>query len=173
MRYLASFFSMAATTTFTHTSTCRGNPHSLLCRRFSANRLSIVDRLTALLVTGQGLQIFVLQHYGYRIHLEWRSSSSNRVSSRFMERRFLMSGEAETFCTELCSYGLEGLCTCVYAGYYMSTHVRAPRCLRKPLMQSQEYLLKPKWWLKAMQDTSDGTHCGCRISFYILEWRNT
>jgi hypothetical protein len=37
-----------------------------------------------------------------------------------------MSGEAHTFCTELCSYGLEGLCTCVYEGYYMFTLVRAP-----------------------------------------------
>jgi len=68
-----------------------------------------------------------------------------------------MSGEAETFCTELCSRGLEGLCTCVYEEYYMSTHVRAPRCLRAPLIQSQKYLLEPKWWLKALQDTSVGT----------------
>ena len=107
---------MAATTTFTHTSTGRGNPRSLLCRRVSANHLSIVDRLIARSVTGQGPQIPVHQHYGYRLHLEWRGSSS-RVSSRFMERRFLMACEAETFCTELCSYGLEGLCTCVYDGY--------------------------------------------------------
>jgi len=145
---------MAATTAFTHTNTGRGNPHSLLCRRVSANRLSIGDRLTARSVAGQGLQILVHQHYGYRLHLEWRGNDS-RISSRFMERRFLMSGEAKTFCTKLCSYGLEGLCTFVYEGYYMSTHVRAPRFLRKPLMQFQEYLLKPKWWLKVMQGTSD------------------
>jgi hypothetical protein len=169
IRYLASFFSMAATTTFKHVSTCQGNPHSLLCRRVSANRLSILDRLTARSVTGQGLQILVHQHYAYRLHLEWRGRGS-RVSSRFMERRFLMSRETETFCTELCSYGLEGLCTCVYEGYYMSKLVRARRCLRKPLMLSQEYLLKPTWWLKAKQDTSDGTHCGCCIlSSYRLE----
>jgi len=145
MRYLASFFSMASTTTFTHTSTGRGNPHSLPCRRISANRLFIVDRLAARSVTGQGLQILVHQHYGYRLHLEWGGSSSgSMVSSRFMESRFLMSGEAETFCTELCSYGLEGLCTCVYEEYYISTHVRAPRCRRKPLIQSHKYLLQPK-----------------------------
>jgi hypothetical protein len=165
---------VATTTTFTHTCTGRGNHHSLLCRRVSANRLSIVDKLTARSVTGQGLQILVHQHYGYRLHLEWRGSSSSRVSSRFMERRFLMTCEAKTFCTELCSYGLEGLCACVYEGYYMAAHVRAPRCLREPLMQSQKYLLKLKWWLKALQDTSDGTHCGCRISYsYMLEWRST
>jgi len=51
-----------------------------------------------------------------------------------------MSGEAETFCTELCSRGLEGLCTCVYEEYNMSPHERAPRCLREPLIQSQKYL---------------------------------
>jgi len=160
---------------YLHTHEYRsGNPYSLPCCRVSANRLSIEDRLTARSVTGQGLQILIHQHYGYRLHLDWRGSSSSRVPSRFMERRFLMSGAAETFCTELCCYGLEGLCTCVYEGCYMFTHVRAPRCLRKPLMQSQEYLLQPKWWLKAMQDTSDGTHCGCRISSsYMLEWRNT
>jgi hypothetical protein len=141
MRYLASFFGM---TTTTHTCTGRGNHHSLPCRRVSANHLSIVDRLTARSVTGQGLQILVHQHYGYRLHLEWKGSNS-RVSSGFMERRFLMSSDAETFCKELCSCGLEGLCTCVYEGYYMSTHVRAPRCLQEPLMQSQKYLLKPKW----------------------------
>jgi hypothetical protein len=149
MRYLASLFQRGSHH-YTHTSTGRGNPHSFLCRRVSANRLSIMDRLTARSVTGQGLQILVHQHYGYRLLLEWRGSCS-RVSSRFMERRFLMACEAERFYTELCSYGLEGLCTCVYEGYYMSTHVRAPRCLRKPLMQSQKYLLKPTWWLKALQ----------------------
>jgi len=135
----------AIATTFTHASTGRGNPSSLLCRRVSANRLSIVDRLTASSVTGQGLQIRVHQYYGYRLHVEWSGSSSSKVPSRFMERRFLMSGEAETFCTELCSRGL-GLCTYVYEGYYMSTHVRAPRYLREPLIQSQKYLLEMKWW---------------------------
>jgi hypothetical protein len=60
-----------------------------------------------------------------------------------MERRFLTACDAKTFCRELCSYGLEGLCTCVYKEYYTSTHVRAPRYLREPLIQSQKYLLQP------------------------------
>jgi len=160
------------TTTFTHTSAGRGNTHSLLCRRFSTNRLSIVDIFTARSVTGHGLQILVHQHYGYRLHLEWKGGTN--VSLRFMQRRFLTSGEAHTFCTKLFIYGLEELCTCVYEGYYMFMHVRAPRCLREPLMRSQKFLLKPKWWLKALQETSDGTHCWCHISSsYMLEWRDT
>jgi len=166
------YFSMATTTTFTHTRVQVGESHSLLCRRVSTNRLSIVDRLTTRLVTEHGLQILVHQHYVYLLHLEWKGGSS-RVSSKFMERRFLMSGEAHSFCTELCSHGLEGLCTCVSEGYYLFTHVRAPRCLREPLMQSQKYLLKQKLWLKALQDTSNVTRSGCRISSsYMLEWRD-
>ena len=85
-------------------------------------------------------------------------------SRRGLWREFLMACEAERFCTVLCSYGLEGLCTCVYEGYYMSTHVRA-RCLRKPLMQSQQYLLKPTRWLNALQDTSNGTHW---VSYFLF-----
>jgi len=138
----------------------------------SFDKSSLHSRLTARSVTGHGLQILVHQHYGYRLHLEWKGGTS--VSLRFMERRFLTSGEAHTFCTKLFSYGLEGLWTCVYEGYYMFTHVRTPRCLRHPLMQSQKYLLKPMWLLKALQETPDGTHCGCRISSsYMLEWRDT
>jgi hypothetical protein len=148
MRYLASFFSMTTITTFTHT--CTGREIIIHYRvAVSANRLSIVDRLTARSVTGQGVQILVHQHYGYRLHLAWKGSRS-RVSSRFVERRFLTAYDPETFCTELCRYGLEGLCVCVYKEYYMSIHVRA-RLLREPLIQSQKYLLKPKWWLKALQ----------------------
>ena len=131
---------MSATATTTHASTGRGNPSSLPCRGISANRLSIVDRLATRSVTGRGVQIFVHLHCGYRLHHEWSGGSGSRDSSRFMERRFYMSGEAETFCTELCSRGLEGLCTCVYEEYNMSPHERAPRCLREPLIQSQKYL---------------------------------
>ena len=89
---------------------------SLISVPQSFGKSSFHSGQTARSVTGQGLQILVHQHYGYRVHLEWRGSSS-RVSLRCMERRFLMACEAETFCTELCSYGLEGLCTCVYDGY--------------------------------------------------------
>jgi len=165
--------SMSATATTTHASIGRGNPSSLPCRRVSTDRLSIVDRLAARSVTGRSLQILVHQHYGYRLHLEWRRCSGSRDSSRFMERRFYMQGEAETFFTELCSRGLEGLCTCVYEGYNMSPHERAPTCLRAPLIQSKKYLSEPKWWLKALQDMSIKTHCGCNIpssSSDPLEW---
>ena len=102
----------------THASICRGNPSSLPCRRVSARRLSIVDRLAARSLTGRGLHILVHQHYGYRLHLEWSGSGScSRDSSRFLERRFNMFGEAESFYTELCNQGLEGLCTSAYEGY--------------------------------------------------------
>ena len=135
---------------------------SLISVPQSFGKSSFHSGQTARSVTGQGLQILVHQHYGYRVHLEWRGSSS-RVSLRCMERRFLMACEAERFCTELCSYGL-GLCSCVYEGYYMSTHVRA-RCLRKPLMQSQQYLLKPTWWLKALQHVKRNSLC---VSYFLF-----
>jgi len=159
--------------TFAHTSTGRGNPHALLGRRVSTNRLSIVDRLASRSVAGHGLRIYVHQHYGYRLHFECRGNNTDTVSSRFMERRFAMAGEAQTFCTELCNYGL-GLCTGVYEGFNMLLHVRAPRCLREPIMQSQKYLSYPKWWLKAMQEHCNENRCQCRriYSSYTLEWRN-
>jgi len=45
-----------------------------------------------------------------------------------------MFGEAQSFCTELCDLGLEGLGTCVYEGYNISPHERAPTCRRAPLL---------------------------------------
>jgi len=173
----SSFFSSSMSDT-TRASIGRGNPSSLPCRRVSARRLSIVDRLAARSLTGRGLHILVHQHYGYRLHLEWSGSGScSRDSSRFLERRFNMFGEAESFCTELCNQGLEGLCTCVYEEYNFSPHERAPTCRRAPLIRSQKYLSQPKWWLKTAQDMRDlsvTTRCGCHItssSSDPLDWR--
>ena len=95
-----------------------GNPHSQLIQRVSSQRPSIVDRLAARSITAQSLQIRVHQHFGYRIHFEWNGGSSGNVSSRFMERRFMMHSDTQTFCIELCKKGL-GLCSCVYGNYHM------------------------------------------------------
>jgi len=163
---------MTTTTTSTHSSTCSEFPHTLLRRRVSANRLinpyrqgdsqangmgnphskliqrvsaqhsSIVDRLAAHSITSQSLQILVHQHFGYRKHFEWNGGSSGNVSSRFMERRFLMYSDAQTFCIELCKKGLEGLSSCVYGHYHTFIPARAPRCLREPFYPSQKYLKK-------------------------------
>jgi len=68
-------------TTTTRANTGHGNPSSLPCRRISANRLSIVDRLAARSVTGRGLQILAHQHFGYRLHLEWSGNGSRNRDS--------------------------------------------------------------------------------------------
>jgi len=152
-------------TTTTRANTGHGNPSSLSCRRVSANRFSIVDRLAALSVSGLGLQILVHQHFGYRLHLEWSGNGSrHRDSSRFMERGFYLFSEAESFCTELCDQGLDGLCTCVYEGHNINRHERAPTCRRAPFYPSQKYLLLPKWQLNYMEDAAVETLCGCDIT---------
>jgi len=107
-----------------------GNPHSKLIHRVSSQRPSIVDRLAARSVTALSLQILVHQHFGYRVHLEWNGGNSSRVSSRFMERRFFMHYDAQTFCIELRRKGLEGLCSCMYGIY----HTFIPK---KPLAVSE------------------------------------
>ena len=152
-------------TTTTRANTGHGNPSSLSCRRVSANRFSIVDRLAALSVSGLGLQILVHQHFGYRLHLEWSGNGSrHRDSSRFMERGFYLFSEAESFCTELCDQGLDGLCTCVYEGHNINRHERAPTCRRAPFYPSQKYLLLPKWPLNHMEDAAVETLCDCDIT---------
>jgi hypothetical protein len=62
-----------------------GRHHSLLARKISAHRPSIVDRLAARSVTGQSLDIHVHQHVGYRVHFEWDKGS------KAMERHFHMN----------------------------------------------------------------------------------
>ena len=152
-------------TTTTRANTGHGNPSSLPCRRISADLLSIVDRLAARSVTGQGLQILPHQYVGYRLHLEWSGNGSrNRDSSRFMERRFYFFTEAESFCTELCDHGIDGLCTCIYDGRNINPQERAPTCRRAPLYNSQKYLLLPKWQLSHMEDVAVETLCGCDIT---------
>ena len=193
-----------STTTSKHSSTCRGYPHPLLCRRVSANRLintyhqgdsqgdlqtndmgkphsllirrvtthrpSIVDRLAARSITALSLQILVHQHFGYRIHLELNGGNSSRVSSRFMET-FFMHYDAQTFCIELCRKGLEGLCSCMYGNYHTFITKKAPRCLREPFRPSQKYSLKPKWWLKSLEEREEENLCGCSISSTdVLDW---
>ena len=141
-----------------------GNPHSQLIQRVTSQRPSIVDRLAARSITARSLQIRVHQHFGYRIHFEWNGGSSGNVSSRFMERRFMMHSDTQTFCIQLCKKGLEGLCSCVYGNYHTGIPAKAPRCLRQPYYPTQKYLLKPKWWLKSLEDGEAENLCKCSIS---------
>jgi hypothetical protein len=145
-----------------------GRSHSLPTRKISTHRPSIVDRLAARSVTGQSLNIHVHQHVGYRVHFEWDRGT------KAMERRFHMHSDAETFCEELCKFGLEGLCTCVYETYHSFTPENTPRCLHGPFYPSQKYLLEPKWWLKFMEESSVADLCGCKISSSkTIEWHWT
>jgi len=149
-----------------------GNPHSKLIQRVSSQRPSIVDPLAARLVTAQRLQILVHQHYDYRINFEWNGGNSGSVSSRFMERRFFMYSDTQTFCIELCRKGLEGLCTCVYGDNHTFIPDKTPRCLREPFYPWQKYFLKTKWWLKSSEEGEKENLCVCSISSAedILDW---
>jgi hypothetical protein len=142
----------------------RGANNQDLWKKVSSHRPSIVDRLAARLVTAQSLQILVHQHYGYRLHLEWNGGNSSRESYRFMERRFFMLSDAQTFCVELCMFGLEGMCSCVYGDYHSFIPEKAPRYLRTSFCLSQKYFLKPKWCLKALEGTENESLCDCSIS---------
>jgi hypothetical protein len=145
-----------------------GRPQSLPTHKLSAHRPSIVDRLAARLVTGQSLDIRVHQYVGYRVYFEWDKGS------KAMERRFYMHSDSETFYTELCKFGLEGLCTCVYGDYHSYIPENTPRCLRGHFYPSQKYLLLPKWWLKSMEESSGADLCGCNIfSSYTIDWHWT
>jgi hypothetical protein len=95
--------------------------HSLPILKISAKRPSIVDRLAARSVTEQSLEIRVHQHIGYRVHFVW-------VGGRSMERRFFTCSDAVTFCIELCKYGLEVLCSCLYGAYHSYIPGKAHYC---------------------------------------------
>jgi hypothetical protein len=147
-----------------------GKHQSKLIQKVSSQRPTIVDRLAARSITAQSLQILVHQHFGYRIHFEWTGSSDN-FSSRFMERRFLMSSDTQTFCIELCKRGLEGLCTFVYENYHTVIPARSPRCLREPYYPTQKYRQKPRWWIKSLEDMATDNCCECNISSETLpDW---
>ena len=89
------FFSMSDAAVPAHASLGQGDPSLLPCRTLSTHRLSIVDRLASRSLTGRGLHILILQHFGYRLHLEWSGDPNNKRSARFMERRFQRWDEAE------------------------------------------------------------------------------
>ena len=147
-------------------------PHSKFIQKVSSQRPTILDRLAARSVTAQSLQILVHQHFGYRIHFEWNGGRSDNVSSRFMERRFLMGSDTQTFCIEFCKKGLEGLCTCVYENYHTVIPARSPRCLREPYYPTQKYRQKLRWWLKSLEDMATENCCECNISSSdtLLDW---
>jgi len=75
-----------------------------------------------------------------------------------------MHSDVQTFCIELCKKGLEGLCTCVYGNCHTVIPERAPRCLREPYYPSQKYLLKPKRWLKSLEEGVTENLCDFTIS---------
>jgi len=147
-----------------HESLGQGNHSSLQSRTLSARRLSIVDRLAARSLTGRGLHIHVHQHFGYRLHLEWSGDPNNTRSARFMERRFHRWDQTKSFSSQLCSLGIEGLCTCVYEASYQPPHAKAPRCRRGPFYASQKHLLLPKHELKSMEDYAVFNLCECNIT---------
>jgi len=137
-------------------------PH---CRvAHSARRLSIADRLAARSLTGRGLNIHVHQHFGYRLHLEWSGDPNNHRSARFMERRFHRWDQTKSFASQLCSLGIEGLCTCVYEASYQPPHDKAPRCLRGPFYASQKLIILPTHELKIMEDYAIFNLCDCKIT---------
>jgi hypothetical protein len=141
-----------------------GYPHSQLIQKVSSHRPSIVDRLGARSITAQSLQILVHQHCGYRIHFEWNGGSRSMVKSLFMERKFFMYTDAQTFCIELCKKGLEGICSCVYGDYHTYIPAKTPRCFRWPFYPSQKYFQKPRWWVKSLEEGEPENLCDCKIT---------
>jgi len=75
-----------------------------------------------------------------------------------------MDSDTQTFCIELCKKRLEELCSCVYGNYHMGIPGKAPRCLREPYYPTQKYLLKPRLWLKSLEDRAAENLCECSIS---------
>jgi hypothetical protein len=116
-----------------------------------------VDRLPARSVTGQSLDIRVHQHIGYRVHFEWDGNTA-------MERRFFSYSDAVTFCIELCKYGLEGLCSCIYGAYHSHIPGKAPYCHLGLFRPGHKYHIYPKWWIKYVEEQGDWDLCGCDIS---------
>ena len=147
-----------------HDSLGQGNPNSLPSRTLSTHRLSIADRLSARSLPGRCLQILVHQHFCYRLQLEWRGDPNNKRSARFMERRFHRWDEGESFSSQLCSLGFEGLCTCAYEASYQPHHAKARKCRRGPFYASQKHLLLPKWELKSMEDYAIFNLCECNFT---------
>jgi hypothetical protein len=124
-----------------------GRDHSLPIRKISSHRSSIVDHLATRSVTGQSLDILVHQHVGFRVHFEWNHGR------KAMERCFHnKSSDAETFCTELCKFGLEGLCACECDNYHSSIPENTPFCYHAPFYVLQKYLQEPTLWIKTMEE---------------------
>jgi hypothetical protein len=119
-------------------SNSQGKLHSHSHHRIS-NLSSIVERLVSWSLTGRGLDITVHQHYGFRLHLLWKCNgkSCKRLESCF-ERHFFNYTDLKTFCSELTTGGLEGLCDCVSEDVCKFVKVKA--CNRNPKTQSQKNL---------------------------------
>jgi hypothetical protein len=64
---------------------------------------------------------------------------------------------------ELCKFGLEGLCSCIYGDYHSYIPAKAPRCRRGPFYPAQKYFERPKWWLKSEEEASGADLCDCDV----------
>jgi hypothetical protein len=81
-----------------------------------------------------------------------------------MERRFFMYSDAQTFCIELCKFGLEGLCSCMYGAYHSYLPAKAPYCHLGPFYPNGNYFEFPNWWLNSVEEMEDGDLYGCDVS---------
>jgi biotin operon repressor len=91
-----------------------GQAHSAsrLLRTLSLGSPSIIHMLRARSVTGQGLNIHVDQHYGYRLHATWKITNKQMINDLFAtERRFPTYSSVDCFCRGLQT--IEDLCTCI------------------------------------------------------------
>jgi hypothetical protein len=101
----------------------QGNAYSRCQQALLHGNSSIIRRLQARHLTGQGLHLDIHQHFGYRLHLIW---TSNRRHVRLL-KRFHTLMDVHAFCEDLRT--LSPLGTCLAVRWYDAflLHKAVPR----------------------------------------------
>jgi hypothetical protein len=97
---------------------------------FKNNSSSIVSRLHSRTLTGRNLQIQIHQHFGYRLHMVWKTKNQKQSSERYLQRMITMTNEMDKFLQELISGGSENLCNCVGEKFPEILEGKVEKCFR-------------------------------------------
>lgn len=141
--------------TFHHKSNSQGNLHSHSHHMISGSS-SIVKRLASQSLTGRGLSTRVHQHYGFKLHLVWKSTRNCVTSETCLERCFYKYADVEKFCNELNDWCVgRTVWLRVSTGYRLLREKKAEPCYREPILQSQKYLNASCAFIRLEQEWED------------------
>jgi len=130
---------------------------------------SIVQKLASRSITGNGLQIQIHQHVGFKVHVVWHVfDKHNKKSVRCFERIFSEINALDVFCKQLKDGAFEGLCDCVCNRFieWMNDKIRPCTLEHSSQEHIRQYVFLRSWERseEVQQQRRNYFECLCPVS---------